>query len=165
MRNRMVVVGGAIAAFVLLMGAIGVHAVGGPGGLPLDRQLLAPIQASMPQTTSSTTWVSVAGYSFSDGPGVVLRGGVAVTLSVTVSGAPASFRIVLEDVRHNFRQIVMKPGSVVFNPAAGPGSFSFVFVRGALGSGPFTVNLLWRSPTGAPTTIHGGTEAIRFAAG
>jgi hypothetical protein len=93
--------------------------------------------------------------------GINARGGLAATLSVTVSGAPVRFRIAIEDVERDFRITYMKPASVVFDPGAGTGSFSFTFVKD-LSRGPYTVNIEWRSPTGAPVTLVAGSVVLQY---
>jgi hypothetical protein len=125
---------------------------------PLDRQNLGLIRST---TTDSTPWTVVPGWGFSDGAGVSVRGGLAATLSVTVSGAPVRFRMVIEDVERDYRVIYMKPTSVVFDPGAGTGSFSYTFVKD-LSRGPYTVNIEWRSPTGAPVTLATGSVVLQY---
>ncbi len=164
MRRTWLVLTGLVTASALVLAASVVHAGIWPTGRPLDRQLLAPIEAAMPQTTHATRWSPLAGYSYSDGPVIRARSGIAVTLSVTVRGAPVAFRVVLEDVDHDFRLVVMKPGGVRFEAGAQTESFSYTFVLQGVRPGPYTVNLLWRTPTGVPVTMIEGTEVVQYAA-
>ena len=117
----------ALVASLVLLGAVSVQANVSPySPLTLNRQSLGLI-GSCP-ATSSTSWRAVCGWGFSDGPVVNLRGGLAATLSVTVSGAPVQFRILLEVESDNFRVLSMKPTAVSFDPGASAESFSFTFV-------------------------------------
>ena len=49
------------------------------------------------------------------------------------------------------------------DPGAGTESFSYTFVGVLPHPGRFTVNLLWRSPTGAPVTLRVGSVVIQYA--
>lgn len=158
MRQRWLLLIGLTTALVLVA-AVGVRAtLDQYRDRPLDRQNLGLIRTS---TTDYIRWTVVPGWGFSDGAGINARGGLAATLSVTVSGAPVRFRIAIEDVERDFRIIYMKPASVVFDPGAGTGSFSFTFVKD-LSRGPYTVNIEWRSPTGAPVTLVAGSVVLQY---
>jgi hypothetical protein len=158
MRQRWLLLIGLTTALVLVA-AVGVRAtLDQYRDRPLDRQNLGLIRTS---TTDYTRWTVVPGWGFSDGAGINARGGLAATLSVTVSGAPVRFRIAIEDVERDFRIIYMKPASVVFDPGAGTGSFSSTFVKD-LSRGPYTVNIEWRSPTGAPVTLVAGSVVLQY---
>ena len=113
--------------------------------------------------TIATGWAQIGGWSFSDGMSFEARSGISATLSVTVSGAPAEFRIVMEVPEKDWAQRVMKPGSVHFDPQGGTGSFSYTFVAG-VGPGAYTINLLWRSPTGIQTNLDDGSLVVQYAA-
>ena len=150
----------AVTTGLVLLGDFGVRAsVSSYQARPLDRQNLGVLPHA---TTSSTAWVTVPGLGFSDGPSITARSGLAATLSVTVHGAPVQYRIILEVVDKGFRQVSMTPQSVSFDPRTGTESFSYTFVR-ALGRGGYTVNFFWRSPTGAPVTMIGGTIVLQYA--
>ena len=160
MRQRLHVLVAVVAALVLL-GSVSVQAnVSQYSPLPLNRQSLG-LLGSCP-ATSSTSWRAVCGWGFSDGPVVNLRSGLAATLSVTVNGAPVQFRFLLEVEKDSFRVLPMKPTSVSFDPGIGTESFSYTFVARPNVSGYFTVNLFWRSPTGAPVSLTGGTVVLQY---
>ena len=158
MRQRWLLLVGFTTALVLVA-AVGVRAtIRQYRDIPLDRQNIGLIRNT---TTDYTHWTVVPGWGLSDGAGISARGGLAATLSVTVSGAPVRFRMFIEDAERNFRVIYMKPTSVVFDPGAGTGSFSYTFVKD-LSRGPYTVNIEWRSPTGAPVTILAGSVVLQY---
>ena len=160
MRQRRLLLTGLTAALILVV-AVGVRArISQYTDRPLNRQNLGLISN---QTTSSTSWADVSGWGISDGPFIQARGGLAATLSVTVSGAPVRFRFFLEVVDRDFRVRLMVPKSAAFNPGAGNESFSYTFVSGGLHRGRYTVNLQWSSPTGAPVTLSSGSVVLQYA--
>jgi hypothetical protein len=57
----------------------------------------------------------------------------------------------------------MRPTSAHFDPQGGTGSFSYTFVAG-VGSGRYTINLLWRSPTGVEATMTDGSLVVQYGA-
>jgi len=83
MRRTWLVLTGLVTASALVFAASVVHAGIWPTGRPLDRQLLAPIEAVMPQTTHATGFVPLAGYSFSDGPSIRARSAGVISASGT----------------------------------------------------------------------------------
>ena len=125
----------------------------------LNRQNIGVIPSA---TITSRDWRALPGEGISDGPAISVRGGLAATLSVTVQGGPAQFQILLEDVSKNFKEILMTPRSVSFDPGTGTESFSYTFVRG-LHPGGYTVNFYWRSPAGVPVTETRGTLVLQYA--
>jgi len=127
--------------------------------LELDRQNIGLIPK---HDTIRTNFFPVRFWGPSNGPRVVATGGIAVTLSVTISGGPAEFRVV-QEVGADYEERTMRPGTVRFDPGSGKESFSFTFVTGTGGEGR-NINLFWRSPTGAPVTLHGGSVVIQYAA-
>jgi len=159
-RSVMMVV---LTTALVLSGAVGVRATSEPqalnqyGASALNRQNLGII--SIPGTTSSQNWRAVPGWGFSDGPVIRARSALAATLSVTVSGGPAAFKVLLE-VGRNFAIRQMNP-PVVFNPGTGTESFSYTFVATLPPSGE-TVNLYWRSPTGTSVTLRRGTVVLQY---
>jgi hypothetical protein len=110
-------------------------------------------------TTSSTEWRNV--------PGLALTRcslhQVTAMVSVTVSGAPALFRVVIDGVP----EAPMKPGWARFVPS-GNESFTFAFVGRVA---PFEAddthkfNVQWRSGTGAPVTLQRGVLDLLFERG
>lgn len=128
---------------------------------PLNRQNVGHISGH--RQTSSTNWTDVGGWSFSDGMVIDARGSVAATLSVTVSGAPVEFRVAMEVLDQGGEIRAMKPTSAHFDPAGGTGSFSYTFVAG-VGPGHYSINLLWRSPTGGLTQMDDGSLVVQYGA-
>ena len=159
-RRSMVVI--AVSAAVLLAGSVAVSAPSGGrinqyGARALNRQTLGLISTSA--TTSSTNWQAVPNWGFSDGPSIKARSALSATLSVTVSGGPAAFKVVLEIGTHFVQRGMNAP--VVFDPGTGTESFSYTFVAGLPPSGE-TFNLFWRSPTGVPVTLRRGTVVLQY---
>lgn len=162
MRTRRIMVLSMATALVVVSAATALHAsIDQRRSRPLDRQNIGYVRGHW--QTVKTDWASIGGWSFSDGMMLEARSGISVTLSVTVSGAPAEFRIVMEAAERDWAQRVMKPGSAHFDPQGGTGSFSYSFVAG-VGPGKYTINLLWRSPTGVQTNLDGGSLVVQYAA-
>lgn len=161
-RSVMVV---SVSTAVVLLGAFGVQAISGPrtlnpyGSMVLNRQTLGILSTSV--TTSSTAWQAVPHWGFSDGPSIHVKSALTATLSVTVSGGPAAFEVVLELGRRYVQRRMNPP--VTFDPSAGTESFSYTFVSGSP-TGWDTVNLFWRSPSGAPVTLQRGTVELQYDA-
>jgi hypothetical protein len=155
MRRRSIAMAALIAGLVVISD-VGVRAsVNGYRAHRLNRQNLGTILRA---ETSSTSWIPLPGLGPSSSPSIQALHGLAATLSVTVSGAPVQFKIVLE-IGRNFVERPMNPRSVTFRPGAEPESFSYTFVSGR---SPGTVNFLWRSPTGAPVTETRGTFVLQY---
>ncbi len=162
MRTRRIVSLAAATALMVVTAATALHAnINQYRSRPLDRQNIGYIQG--PRQTTKTDWAQIGGWSFSDGMSFEARSGISATLSVTVSGAPAEFRIVMEVPEQDWAQRVMKPTSAHFDPQGGTGSFSYTFVAG-VGPGIYTINLLWRSPTGVQTNLDDGSLVVQYAA-
>lgn len=162
MRIRRIVTLALASALVVASAATALHAsINQYRSRPLDRQNIGYIQG--PRQTTKTDWAQIGGWSFSDGMGFAARAGISATLSVTVTGAPAEFRIVMEVPEQDWAQRVMKPTSAHFDPQGVTGSFSYTFVAG-VGPGLYTINLLWRSPTGVQTNLQDGSLVVQYAA-
>jgi hypothetical protein len=146
------------AALVILSVSVVQARVDQYRALRLNRQNLGRIFEA---STSNQSFEPLPGWGFSDGPGISVRGGFAVTVSITIEGGPVDFRVLTEAEDHGFKVHPMKPTSAHFDPGAGSQSFSFTFV--AAGSGHYTVNLYWRSPTGVEVTETGGAVVIQYA--
>jgi hypothetical protein len=160
MRARKILILAAATAIVTMSAATALHAsIQTYRARPLDRQNIGHIQGQ--RHTTGTGWRDIGGWSFSDGMAIQARGGIASTLSVTVSGAPAEFRLVMEVIDHRWALRPMKPLSVHFDPQGGTGSFSYTFVAG-VGPGGYTINLQWRSPTGVETFLEEGTLVTQY---
>jgi hypothetical protein len=160
MRTRRVLSLTVVSVLVILAGTTALHAaIDQYRSRPLDRQNVGHIVG--PRKTQSTDWAQIGGWSFSDGMVIQARGAIAATLSVTVSGAPVDFRIVMELPQKHYAQRLMKPAFANFDPQGGTASFSFTYVA-AVAPGPYTINLLWRSPTGVETTLTGGSLVVQY---
>jgi hypothetical protein len=129
---------------------------------PLNRQNLGVIKGP-PRTTHSTSFKDLGGWGLSDGLSIDARAGLAATLSVTVSGGPVEFRILTEDVNNGFAIHNLPPGPAHFDPGTGTQSVSFTWVSG-LAAGRYTVNIAWRSPTGAIVTLDRGSLVVQYGA-
>jgi hypothetical protein len=153
-----------VLAFVAGVPATVLAATGGSGpassggfSSSLDRQ--ASRWTTTTATTSSTRFRSVPGLS---GLNVCALSQVTAALSVELSGAPASFQILVDGGP------VMRPGVIRFVPAAAHDSFSFDFV---LSVGTFENNdhhefdVQWRSPTGKPALFEQGTFNLQYQKG
>lgn len=162
MRTRRILSLAAAVALVMVTGAAALHAsVDQRRSHPLDRQNVGHVLGEW--HTSSTDWRSIGGWSFSDGMVIDARGAIAATLSVTVSGAPVDYRVVMELPEKGYATRLMRPTSAHFDPQGGTGSFSYTFVVG-VGSGRYTINLLWRSPTGVEATMTDGSLVVQYGA-
>jgi hypothetical protein len=162
MRTRRVMVLSMATALVVVSAATSLRAsIDQHRSRPLDRQNIGYVRGHW--QTTHTDWAQIGGWSFSDGMFISARSGISATLSVTVSGAPAEFRIVMELPEKDWALRVMKPGSAHFDPLGSTGSFSYTFVAG-VGPGRYTINLEWRSPTGVQTNLDGGSLVVQYAA-
>jgi hypothetical protein len=134
-----------------------VFAATGVFGGALDRQSARWTTTSA--TTSSTSWRNV--------PGLSIRrctiNQVTVMVSVTLNGAPALFRVIMDGVP----EAPLKPGTARFVPD-GTESFSYAFVGR---TAPFEAddthafNVQWRSPSGLPVTLVRGDLNLLFQQG
>jgi len=153
---RKLAVIGAAAALVAAA-PVAVLAARGVFGGELERQSAA--WTTTAATTSGTEWRNV--------PGLALTRcslhQVTAMVSVTVSGAPVLFRVVIDGVP----EAPMQPGSARFVPSANE-SFTFTFVGRVA---PFEAddthkfNVQWRSGSGAPVTLHRGVLNLLFERG
>ena len=111
-------------------------------------------------STSSTRWHSIA--SLSRLP-ICSAGQVSATLSVTLRGAPARFRVVIDGVTG----APMRPGAAQFVPV-GEESFSYTFVKGTApldGDDTHVLEVQWRSPTGNRVTLTSGDLNLLYQQG
>lgn len=110
-------------------------------------------------TISDTKWHNLPALSLTR----CTRNQVTETISVTVSGAPVTFRVLIDTIT----EAPMKPGVARFVPN-GTESFSFTFVGN---TGPFEANdnhrfdLQWRSPSGGTATLHRGAMNLLYRQG
>jgi hypothetical protein len=144
-------------AVVVTTTPIAVLAATGVFGGALDRQRAkwTTTQAS----TSSRAWKNVPGLAMTR----CTLNQVTATLSVTVSGAPIRFRVIVDGVP----EAPLKPSSARFVPE-GPESFSYTFVGR---TAPFEAddthrfNVQWRSPSGARVTMQQGVLNLLYQQG
>jgi hypothetical protein len=149
----------ATAGALVILAAVpaAVLAATGVFGSDLDHQ--ASRWTTTAATTSSKSWRNV--------PRLVLvrctLHQVTASVSVTVSGAPVEFRVIIDSVT----EAPMKPGPARFVPS-GSESFSYDFVGR---TGPFEAddshafNVQWRSPTGGAVTLRRGVLNLLFQNG
>ena len=154
MRKRLVI---AAALVVLVAIPAVVIAASGTFGSALDRQ--AAKWTTTPATTSSTAWRNVPRLSLTR----CTLNQVTAEISVTVRGAPVSFRAVIDGVP----EAPMRPGPARFVPD-GTESFSYTFVHR---TAPFEADdthrfdVQWRSPTGAAVTLRRGALNLLYQRG
>ena len=148
-----------IIAFLLLLVAVPGAVIAASGRLSsaVDHQAARWTTASV--STSSTTWRNVPGLSRLT---VDTIDEVSASLSVTLEGAPARFRVVIDTPEGP-----MKPGSARFVPTDTE-SFSFVFVANTT---PFeaddthSFSVQWRSPSGQRVTLLQGALNLVYQLG
>lgn len=75
---------------------------------------------------------------------------MTATLSVHLKGAPAEFRVRLDD------QVTLGPGVPRFNPTRQNRSFSWTFVGPLPGPTDFPIDVQWRSPKGERVEMTSG---------
>jgi hypothetical protein len=152
---RKILVAAAAAAVVVGVPAVALAATGGNTSA-VDLQ--ASRQTTTTQHAATTAWRSVPGLGLT----ICALHQVTATLSVELTGAPASFRI-REDGGP-----VIAPGAVRFVPAGDHDSVSFTFLANAA---PFEANdnhgfsVEWRSATGAQTTLERATVNLQYEHG
>ena len=153
---RKALVAGAVVA-LLAVTPVAVLAARGVFGGALERQSAAWTTTAV--TASGTAWRNVPGLALtrcSDNQ-------VTAMVSVTVSGAPVLFRVVIDGVP----EAPMRPGSARFVPSANE-SFTFTFVGRVA---PFEADdthrfaVQWRSGSGAPVTLHRGVLNLLYERG
>jgi hypothetical protein len=109
-------------------------------------------------STSSMSWRSAPGLRLN----VCSIKEVSATLSVSVTGAPVQFRLLIDAVP------AVAPDRVFFDPTRWQRSFSFTFLSGSStfeGSDAHSFTAQWRSPTGRRTTLHGATLNLVYQKG
>jgi hypothetical protein len=154
MRKSLIALG-----LLLLLVAVPAVVIAATGNLSSDVNRQTARWTTTATSTSSTTWRNVPGLSRLSADTI---DEVSATLSVTLRGAPARFRVIVDTPEGPFR-----PPSVRFAPA-GDESFSFTFVRNTLpfeddDTHSFTVQ--WRSPTGRQVTLLNGVLNLVYEFG
>jgi hypothetical protein len=154
MRKLSVVLGGIV---VLIAIPAVVLAASGVFGGALDRQSARFTTTSA--TTSSTNWRNVPKLALTR----CTLDQVTASVSVTVSGGPVQFRVIIDAVP----EAPMQPGAARFVPD-GTESFSYDFVGR---TAPFEADdthsfrVQWRSPTGATVKLERGVLNLLFERG
>jgi hypothetical protein len=154
MKRRWVVVL-ALLALVAIPATVWALASGRYDG-KLDRQRAKFRTAAI--TTSSTSWQDVRVL----GVNICSLNEVSATLSVTLSGSKARFRVVGEQGN------VAKPGRAEFTPSGTGESFSYTFVTSTgtfEGDDRHTLKVQWRSDAGAPVTLERGDLNVLYQRG
>ena len=112
-----------------------------------------------PQSTVSTNWVNVPG--FSDHPIAIYP--IAIDVSALVSGAPVEFRILSTNV--GGQTFVSKPGPTRFVPGrGGPDSFAYQWIERDQVAATHSnfLPLQWRSPSGAAVQLQRGAMSLLY---
>ena len=152
--RRLAIVGG-VALLVAVPAAV-IAATGSLEGA-VDRQ--AARWSTTPATTSSRAWRNVPRLAITR----CTVNQVTATVSLTLRGGPALFRVVTDGVP----EAPMAPGPARFVPD-GTESFAYSFVGR---TAPFEAdddhrfNLQWRSPTGADVTLRRGALNLQYERG
>lgn len=154
MRKTLVIAG---AVLVLAATPLAVFGMGIRTSSALDRQVAEWTNRGM--STSSTAWRNVPRLGRVEA--CTLRQ-VTASLTVTISGAPASFRVVVDTP-----EAAMRPGPAHFVPD-GRETFSATFTRSTI---PFedddshVFSVQWRSPTGERVQLASGLLNLAFQDG
>lgn len=154
MRKPVLVLTIALAAVLV---PVAVWAAGDRLGSDLERQTAK--WTSSNASTSSRAWRDVPGLRRMN---ICSRRAVTAMLAVTIEGAPARFRVIIDT-----EEGPMFPGSARFVPS-GTESFSSTFVRRTF---PFeaddthTFSVQWRSPSGRQVTLKHGVLNLLYENG
>jgi hypothetical protein len=165
MRKLVVTLATVGAVAVALPFAVFAAGVGREGG-SLDRQVAA--WRTTPIERSGASWSTIGGLSFvptaSASRSICMKRGFSVSLTVTLEGAPAYFRVLMDG------EPVLTPLAVRFDPGADgrPHTFSATFVGHAStfeGSDLHGLEVQWRSPSGGAVTLVGGAANVLYQRG
>lgn len=154
--RKLLLIGGLLV--VLIAAPLAVFAASGLTSGTADRQFAK--WTTNKASTSSTAWHDVPGLSRLT---ACTLHEVSANLSVTVSGAPVRFRVIIDTPEGP-----MRPGNARFVPGADEESFSYTFVRNTF---PFEADdthlfsVQWRSPTGRMVTLQRGDLNLIFEEG
>lgn len=154
MRKSLIAIG-----FLLLLAAVPAAVIAAGGGLSSAVDLQAARWTTTSVSTSSVTWRNVPGLTRLTADTI---DEVSASLSVTIQGAPALFRVVIDTPEGP-----MKPGSARFVPS-GRESFSFTFVANTLpfeGDDTHVFTVQWRSPSGKQVTLLKGALNLVYQLG
>ena len=154
MRKPLIVIG-----LLLLLAAVPAAVIAASGGLSSTVDHQAARWTTTAVSTSSATWHNVPGLT---GLTVDTIDEASAALSVTIRGAPARFRVVLDTP-----EAPMRPGSARFVPS-GRESFAFTFVANTVpfeGDDTHSFTVQWRSPSGQKVTLVQGTLNVVYQLG
>ena len=162
MRTRRIISLARVAALVVVIAATALHAsINQYRSRPLDRQNIGYIQAH--RQTTNTDWAQIGGWSFSDGMSIAAaRGHQRDAERHRLRGAgrvpdrDGSAREGLGAARDEADVGALRP--------TGRDGLVLVHVRGGRRPRRYTINLLWRSPTGVQTNLDGGSLVVQYAA-
>lgn len=141
-------------------------ATSGREGGELDRQVAA--WRTTPTTRTSSSWATLGQLSFvptaSASRSICMNSGFSVSLTATLSGAPAYFRVLMDGGP------VLAPLGVRFDPGADgrPHTFSATFVGHAgtfEGSDLHGLEVQWRSPSSRAVTLGRGAANVLYQRG
>ena len=93
---------------------------------------------------------------------VCAKGAVSVSVSVTVEGGPLALRVQLDDGPK------LEPGEARFAASPTTTSYSYTWADGVgtfEGSDGHVFDVQWRSPSGAPVTLHRGDVVVCYQEG
>ena len=154
-----------IAAVALPLAVLAAASSGREGGA-LDRQVAG--WGTAPLTRSSPAWSTIGSLSFvptaSGSRTICMSRGFSASLTVTLSGAPVYFRVLMDGGP------VLAPLGVRFDPEADgrPHTFSATFVGHAgmfEGSDLHGLEVQWRSPSGRAETLERGAANVLYQQG
>lgn len=166
MRKLVLTLAAAAAVAVALPLAVLAAASYGREGGALDRQVAA--WRTAPVTRSSAEWRTIEKLSFvptaSGSRTICMTKGFSVSLTVTLSGAPAYLRVLMDGGP------MLAPLGVRFDPEADGRlhTFSATFVGHARmfeGSDLHGLEVQWRSPSGRPVTLTRGAANVLYQQG
>ena len=111
------------------------------------------------QSTSSTQWAPVAG--FSDDPVAIYP--IAINVSAEVSGSPVDFRIQSTNV--GVQTFISKAGATRFVPdGSGPDSFAYQWIEKNQSAATHSIHLelQWKSSDGGTVTLERGDMSVLY---
>ena len=147
-----------VATVALVVGTTwAVMAATGSGRTPAN--CVDSLWQTSPQSTSSTSWTVVPGFSHT--PLAALP--VIINVSALVSGAPVEFRILSTNVGD--QTLASRPGATRFVPGSnGPNSFAYTWIdKGTATTHGLKLRLQWRSPSGNAVHLVRGDMTIQYA--
>jgi hypothetical protein len=160
-RSVIVLVVALVAAAIVAV-AVAIAATGQLGS-QVDHQ--RAVWRDTPVSTSSTSWQTIPGLSFAGTNRVCAHNEVSAQVSLTLQGATVFVRVLLGNAAVDR---VMNPPVARFVPGATPTSHSYTFVGNASGfeaDDRQTIQLQWRSASGAAVTLRRGDLNVVYQRG